>query len=355
MSRRIRLMLLVALSSTAAVVAAKPATDRPWLNSALSPDERSSLAVKAMTEDEKLQLVLGYFATDWQGKHPPAGVRYGSAGFVPGIARVRIPSQWQTDAGEGVATQGASSDKRERTALPSGLATAATWNPKIGFEGGRMIGSEARASGFNVMLAGGVDLERDPRNGRNFEYGGEDPLLAGTIVGAEIAGIQSNRIISTAKHYAVNDLEIGRKGHDAQIDPAAARMSDLLAFQFEIERGDPGSVMCSYNRVNGTYACENKWLLTDVLRGAFGFPGYVMSDWGAVHSTVPSALAGLDQDSGWPFDDAPYFGPALKVAIASGQVPPARLDEMATRILRWMFAVGVVDDPVAASAPIDFA
>ena len=100
MSRRIRLMLLVALSSTAAVVAAKPATDRPWLNSALSPDERSSLAVKAMTEDEKLQLVLGYFATDWQGKHPPAGVRYGSAGFVPGIARLGIPSQWQTDAGE---------------------------------------------------------------------------------------------------------------------------------------------------------------------------------------------------------------------------------------------------------------
>jgi beta-glucosidase len=135
-----------------------------------------------------------------------------------------------------------------------------------------MIGSEARASGFNVMLAGGVNLARDPRNGRNFEYGGEDPLLAGTIVGAQIAGIQSNHIISTTKHYALNDLEIGRKGHDAQIDPAAARMSDLLAFQFAIERGDPGSVMCSYNKVNGDFACENDWLLNRVLKMDFGFP-----------------------------------------------------------------------------------
>ena len=355
MSRRIRLMLLVALSSTAAVVAAKPATDRPWLNSALSPDERSSLAVKAMTEDEKLQLVLGYFATDWQGKHPPAGVRYGSAGFVPGIARLGIPSQWETDAGEGVATQGASSDKRERTALPSGLATAATWNPKIGFEGGRMIGSEARASGFNVMLAGGVDLERDPRNGRNFEYGGEDPLLAGTIVGSEIAGIQSNHIITTTKHYALNDLETGRKGHDAQIDTAAARMSDLLAFQFAIERGHPGSVMCSYNKVNGDFACENDWLLNRVLKGDFGFHGYVMSDWGAVHSTVKATLNGLDQQSGWPFDDQQYFGPPLKAAIAAGSVPQTRLDDMARRVLYAMFSTGAVDHPVSPDGPINFA
>jgi beta-glucosidase len=355
MSRRIRLMLLVALSSTAAaVVAAKPATDRPWLNSALSPDQRASLAVKAMTEDEKLQLVLGYFATDWQGKHPPAGVRYGSAGFVPGIERLGIPPQWQTDAGEGVATQGASTDKRERTALPSGLATAATWNPKIGFEGGRMIGSEARASGFNVMLAGGVDLERDPRNGRNFEYGGEDPLLAGTIVGSEIAGIQSNHIISTTKHYALNDLETGRKGHDAQIDAAAARMSDLLAFQFAIERGDPGSVMCSYNKVNGDFACENDWLLNRVLKGDFGFHGYVMSDWGAVHSTVKAALNGLDQQSGWPFDDQQYFGPPLKAAIAAGRVPQTRLDDMARRVLYAMFSTGAVDHPVSPDGRINF-
>ncbi|MEP7130900.1 MAG: beta-glucosidase [Sphingomicrobium sp.] len=346
----------IAVCAASAAPAAPAA--RPWLNRSLGPDERAALAVAQMTQDEKLSLVFGWFATnaDWKANYKaPTGVRYGSAGYIPGIARLGIPPQWQTDAGVGVATQGAAPDKRERTALPAGIATAATWNPDLAFQGGRMIGAEARASGFNVMLAGGVNLLRDPRNGRNFEYGGEDPLLAGTIVGSEIAGIQSNHIISTSKHYALNDLETGRKGHDAQIDPAAARMSDLLAFQFEIERGDPGSVMCSYNRANGAYACENKWLLTEVLRGAFGFPGYVMSDWGATHSTVPAALAGLDQESGWPFDDAFFFASPLKAAIAFGQVPPARLDEMATRIVRSMFAHGVVDNPVPASAPIDYA
>ena len=319
------------------------------------PDERAEATLKKMTQDEKLQLVFAYFASDWQGKKPPAGVRYGSAGFVPGIPRLGIPPQYETDAGVGVATQGGAAQKRERTSLPSGIATAATWNPDIAFQGGRMIGSEARSSGFNVMLAGGVNLARDPRNGRNFEYGGEDPLLAGTIVGSEIAGIQSNHIISTTKHYALNDLETGRKGHDVRIDPAAARMSDLLAFQFAIERGEPGSVMCSYNKVDGDFACENDWLLNQVLKGDFRYPGYVMSDWGAVHSTVKSAKNGLDQQSGWPFDDKPYYGSLLKQAVASGQVSKNRLDDMARRVLRSMYAHGLVDNPVADGAPIDYA
>ena len=201
-----------------------------------------------------------------------------------------------------------------------------------------MIGSEARASGFNVMLAGGVDLVRDPRNGRNFEYGGEDPLLAGTMVGSEIAGIQSNHIISTIKHYALNDQETGRNDHDALIDPAAARMSDLLAFQIAIERGNPGSVMCSYNQVNGDFACENAWLLNrGAARRDFGFRGYVMSDWGAVHSTEKAALNGLDQESGWPFDDAALFRRAAEGCGAAGRVPQARLDDMARRVLRALY------------------
>jgi beta-glucosidase len=349
--------LRIALAASAALMipSAAYSQPQPWRNASLSPDERAAMVVQQMTQDEKLTLVFGYFASDWQGKKPPAAGRYGSAGYVPGVPRLGIPPQWETDAGVGVATQGGAAVKRERTSLPSGIATAATWNPQVAFQGGRMIGSEARNSGFNVMLAGGVDLARDPRNGRNFEYGGEDPLLAGTIVGSEIAGIQSNHVISTTKHYALNDLETGRKGHDARIDPAAARMSDLLAFQFAIERGDPGSVMCSYNRVDGDFACENDWLLNRVLKGDFAFPGYVMSDWGAVHSTVKAALGGLDQQSGWPFDDKPYFGDLLKAAVASGQVPEARLDDMARRVLRSMFAHGLVDDPVPASAPIDYA
>jgi beta-glucosidase len=345
--------LLLAASSFPAF-AQTPA--QPWLNPALTADERTSLAVGQMTRDEKLTLVFGYFATDFGSdyKAPKEG-RYGSAGYVPGIPRLGIPPQWQTDAGIGVATQGGAQQKRERTALPSGMATTATWNPETAFAGGRMIGSEARSSGFNVMLAGGVNLVRDPRNGRNFEYGGEDPLLAGTMVGAQIAGIQSNNVISTIKHYAMNDLETERSIHDARINQAAARMSDLLAFQFGFERGNPGSVMCAYNKVNGDWSCENKWLLTDVLRNDIGFQGYVMTDWGGTHSTVKAALAGLDQTSGWPFDKEPYFREPLAKAVASGQVPEARLNEMATRILRPMFALGVVDKPVNEGGTIDFA
>lgn len=317
------------------------------------PDERAAAAVSKMTLDEKLQLVLGYFGSDWQGKKPPAEARYGSAGYVPGIPRLGIPPQYETDAGIGVATQGGASVKRLRTALPSGIGTAATWNPELAFKGGQMIGAEARASGFNVMLAGGVNLARDPRNGRNFEYGGEDPLLAGTIVGSEIAGIQSNHIISTTKHYALNDLETGRKGHDARIDHGAARMSDLLAFQLANERGQPGSVMCSYNKVDGDFACENAWLLNEVLKGDFGFKGYVMSDWGAVHSTEKAALNGLDQQSGWPFDDKPYYGELLKAAVAAGTVPQARIDDMARRIVYALYATGAADNPVAENGTID--
>jgi beta-glucosidase len=355
MNKVARFICSAALASLVGAAAHSQGSSRPWLDRSLDPDRRAELAVKQMTRDEKLTLVFGYFASDWEGKKPPAGVRYGSAGYVPGIPRLGIPPQHETDAGVGVATQGGAAVKRERTALPSGIATAATWNPDLAFQGGRMIGAEARASGFNVMLAGGVNLARDPRNGRNFEYGGEDPLLAGTIVGSEIAGIQSNHIISTTKHYALNDLETGRKGHDAQIDPGAARMSDLLAFQLAIERGDPGSVMCAYNKVNGDFACENDWLLNKVLKGDFAFPGYVMTDWGAMHSTAKAAINGADQQSGWPFDDKPYFGQLLKDAVAAGQVPQARLDDMARRVLRAMFAHGVVDNPVSENGPIDFA
>ncbi|WP_339528137.1 glycoside hydrolase family 3 N-terminal domain-containing protein, partial [Pseudomonas sp. EL_65y_Pfl2_R96] len=142
--------------------------------------------------------------------HAPADAHSGSAGYVPAIARLGIPAQHQTDAGVGVATQGGAPVKRERTALPSNLATAASWDVAIARAGGAMIGDEARRSGFNVMLAGGVDLLREPRNGRNFEYGGEDPLLAGTMVAEQVIGIQSNHIVSTIKHYAINDQETDR-------------------------------------------------------------------------------------------------------------------------------------------------
>ncbi|MQA36654.1 beta-glucosidase family protein [Rugamonas aquatica] len=334
---------------------------RPWLDSAQSPDARAVQLVAAMTLDEKIQTVFAYFSTEFAPKKftPPKEGRPDSAGYVPGIARLGLPPQYQSDAGVGVATQAVSKKPYERTSLPSGLATAATWNPKLAFAGGAMIGGEARSSGFNFLLAGGVNLMREPRNGRNFEYGGEDPLLAGVMVGEQIRGIQSNHVVSTVKHYAFNDQETNRNHVNVKIADAAGRMSDLLALQIAIERGQPGAVMCAYNRVNGAYACESDYLLNQVLKQDWAYPGFVMSDWGATHSTIPAALTGLDQQSGHPFDKAAYFNEGLKEAVVNGHVPQARLDDMVKRITRAMFANGLVEHPVvaptSAGAGIDFA
>ena len=276
------------------VVAAAAAVLCAQANAVENADARAAKAVAALTPDEKIKLVFGYFSTDFNGTRKPDQGIEGAAGFVYGIERLGIPAQQITDAGIGVATQPAAKTLRVRTALPANIAIAASWNPDTGFAGGAMIGNEAHLSGHNVMLAGGADLQRDPRNGRNFEYAGEDPLLTGVMVGAQIRGIQSNHVISTLKHFAYNDQETGRFVADVKIDDPAGPMSDLLGFQIAIERGDPGSVMCSYNRLHGTYACENDFLLNKVLKGDWGYKGYVMSDWGGTHSTIPAALAGLD-------------------------------------------------------------
>lgn len=336
----------------------------PWLDAKLPPDVRARAAVAAMTQDEKLRLVFGYsdqavtevskvpdeiVSPELKGYVASRAVK-GSAGFVPGVARLGIPDQTQTDASIGVRNSFIPS-----TALPSSLATAASFDPEVPKAGGAMIGAEARATGHNTMLSGGVNLAREPRNGRNFEYAGEDPLLAEIMVGALIEGIQSNRIVSTIKHFAVNDYETLRTSVDVTISAAAMRQSELLAFELAIEKGDPGSVMCSYNLVNGRWACENDYLLNTILKGDWGFKGFVMSDWGAVHSTG-AANDGLDQFTGFCcVADKPWFAPnVLKAALQSGKIPARRLDDMVERILWALFAKGAVDNPVKA-APIDYA
>jgi beta-glucosidase len=273
---------------------------------------------------------------------PPAGAMQ-AAGYVPGLPRLGIPALSESDASLGIANAGRKDD--DATPLPSGVALAATWDAKTAFDSGAMIGRQARQKGFNVLLAGGVNLLRDPRNGRNFEYLGEDPLLAGTLAGASIAGIQSNHIVSTIKHFAINDQETGRMVLSAEIDEAAFRESDLLAFEIAIETGHPGSVMCAYNRVGGTYACENPFLLTDVLRADWHYPGWVMSDWGAVHG-VAAAKAGLDQESGQQLDKKVFFDAPLKAAVQGGDVSAGRVREMTHRLLRSMFAAGLFEHPI---------
>jgi beta-glucosidase len=276
-------------------------------------------------------------------RSPPAGA-IRAAGYVPGLERLGVPALTESDASLGVANAGRGAND-DATALPSGLALAAGWDAEGARAAGAMIGKQARQKGFNVLLAGGANLVREPRNGRAFEYLGEDPLLTGTLAGASIRGIQSNHIVSTAKHFAANDQETGRMVLDVQVDEAALRESDLLAFELALESGQPGSVMCAYNRVGGTYACENQHLLNDVLRKDWGWPGWVMSDWGAVHS-VKAAAAGLDQESGEQLDRQVFFGAPLKAGVEKGEIPASQVRTMAHRVLRSMFANGLFDEPV---------
>jgi beta-glucosidase len=326
---------------------------RPWLDRTLPAEIRVALTLEAMTLDEKIRLVHGRVGFSFGGKPKPDGA-IGSADYVEGIPRLGIPALQESDAGLGVANPHNVRPGDEATPFPSGLAIAATFDAELAELAGTRMGAEARAKGFNVLLAGGANITRDPRNGRNFEYAGEDPLLTGVIVGSTIRGIQSNRIISTIKHFALNAQETDRLVLSANIDPVAARESDLLAFQIGIEVGRPHAVMGAYNRVNGTYSCENDFLLNQVLKRDWAYSGFVMSDWGAVHTTEKAALSGLDQESGEEMDEQVYFGSALKEAVEKGNVPLERLNDMVRRILRGMFASGIVDDPPKPGGSIDY-
>ncbi len=318
---------------------------------AATAEQRTAEFQARLTQEERIALVHGVvgFPLGKNGKIPEGAV--GSAGYVPGIPRLGIPALQESDAGLGIADPGNVRAGEGDTPLPSGLAMASGWNMGLAREAGAMIGEEAHRRGMNVLLAGGVNLARDPRNGRNFEYLGEDPLLAGRLDGAIIGGIQSRHVISTIKHFAFNDQETLRMMADVHIAPQAARESDLLAFEIAIEDGHPGAVMCSYNLIGGAYGCDNASLLDTVLKGDWHYPGWVMSDWGAVHD-VAAANHGLDQESGAEFDNAVYFDAPLRAALASGVVPAGRLQDMTTRILRAMFTVGLFDNP-PVHTPID--
>ena len=340
-------LIALALATTSGVALANPPAD-----AAQSAESRARATVARMNADEKVVLTNGIMALPiFPGIPVPADAIAG-AGYVPGITRLGIPALRETDASLGVAWVGGVRHDGA-TALPSGLAQAASWNPDLMRRGGAMIGSEARAKGFNVLLAGGANLTRDPRNGRTFEYLSEDPLLTGMLVGAAIAGIQSNHIISTIKHYALNGQETGRKFVDIRISEPAARESDLLAFEIGIEQGHPGSVMCAYNQVNGDHACDSDWLLNTVLKHDWHWDGFVMSDWGAVPG-MQAALHGLDQQSGSQIDRAVFFGKTLAAAAARDKAVARHVDAMNTRVLAAIYANGLDTYPAAPGGKIDF-
>lgn len=328
------IVLIASLPSSAFAQSLTNAQAKPSCSDrSLSPDKRADLVIAQMTLDEKITLVHGVEGPLAQQNS------LGGAGYVPGIPRLGIPALQMTDGRSGVANIG--SRGRYATALPSALADAATWDLNSAYEYGALLGKEVRDLGFNVSLGGTANIIREPRNGRNFECLGEDPILVGKMLGRELKGTQDQQVIGNINRYAVNDQETGRFIGNSVIGKRAMQETDLLAFQIAIKESGVGTVMCAYNRLNGVYACQDPYLLTSVLKEAWDFKGWVMTDWGAAHSTVPSALAGLDQE----MPTGKYFGDPLKAAIESGTVPVSRLNDMAHRILRTEFALGVIDNP----------
>ena len=302
-----------------------------------------------MTDDERFSLIISVFGhvpgsiAGPRDARIPADLKNMSAGYTPGIPRLGIPAIQSSDASMGITNPGYRPDDKGATAFPALIALGSSFNPELVRQEGEAIGREARIRGFNVQLAGGCNLARDPRNGRNFEYFSEDPWLSAVLAASQVTGIQSQGVVSTLKHYTLNCNETNRHWLDAIIDPDAHRESDLLTFQIAIERSQPGSIMSGYNKINGEYAGGNDYLLNEVLKKAWGYKGYVMSDWGATPEWE-YALKGLDQESGVQADVALWgseaFTDRLRDGYARGEFPKERLSDMVRRIVRSLLEVG---------------
>jgi beta-glucosidase len=298
-----------------------------------TPDERANATLAQMTQAEKLQMVQGGVTTNLTWGYT---VPLGAAGWVPANTRLGIPALYLADGSVGVGNA-----VGPATALPSSLASAASWDTTEAAKYGTVIGTELADYGINVNLGGNINLiGREPRDGRTFETKGEDPILAGKITAAHINAIQAQHVIGGIKHFAFNDQESGRSTANVIIDERSGRESDLLAFEIGVKDSNVQSVMCSYNLTNSQYDCENEHLLNQVLKTDWAFPGFVMSDWWATESTVNAANNGLDQEQ----PNQQFFS-TLGGAITAGQVPQSRLDDMVHRILRAMYEVGIFDNP----------
>ena len=318
--------------------AAAPAADNAFMNDVAH--RRADMLVKQLTLDEKLQLI--------HSQYQMSDVPGGGAGYIQGVPRLGIPSINMVDS-----ATGSGSTVQPSTTFPATLALAASWDPTLAYEFGAVIAHQLREQGFAMGLGGGTNLAREARGGRMFEYLGEDPVLAGEMLAARTRATQDHKVIATIKHYVGNEQETNRMGGNDTIDERTLRELYLLPFELAVEQGRPGSVMCSYNKIDGDYACENQHVLNDVLKGDWHFQGQVQSDWGAAHSTAKAINAGLDEEE----DVGPtvFLTPALvKQALDSHQITQARLDDMVRRKLYVMIKTGVMDDPPKGGQPINF-
>lgn len=283
--------------------------------------------LKQMTLEEKIDLLSG---------------RRGFNTFP--IERLGIPALKMADGPMGVRNYGPS------TVFPAGIGLAATWDAAMAKRVGAAMAQDARARGVNILLGPAINIYRVPVNGRNFEYYGEDPFLAGQTAASFIQGVQSQGVIATVKHFALNNQEYQRNSISAEADERTMQEIYLPAFKAAVQQGKAWAVMASYNKINGTYATANELLETEILKKDWGFRGIVMSDWGAAHDGIADALAGLDLE----MPSGRYMTREILLpAVKSGQVPESVIDDKVRRILRAAISMGFLDKPAdAATQPI---
>lgn len=333
-----RMFRLLALAIIIAVVAAPPLqtqaaaadTDRPWMNTSLSAEERTELLLKAMTLEDKVSFVTGNL-NNYYGFYNAPLEKYG------------IPALQMADGPAGVRIANPDIQDKKSTSLPAPIALAATWDTDAAKRYGDLLGDEAYNTTHNVLLGPGFDIARMPWGARNFESLGEDPLLQSELGVSYVSGVQSHPVIATAKHFLLNNQETERFTINSEASERAIEEVYMRPFAAAVEKANLGAAMCSFNKVNGVAACDNKTLMTDILKKQLGFKGFIMSDYGANMSTVESALAGLDLET--PGEPNGKWGSHLLEAVKNGQVSEAQIDEMASRILLQMFDKGLFDHP----------
>jgi beta-glucosidase len=335
---------VVAALGVPAGVAAAQEPSPPWSDTSLSPDRRADLVLSAMTPEERAELMSADLGTPW-------------AYFNAGIERLGIPSLRMLDAGSGLRLgsllsgdggtggggSGGGPGNGQATAMPSTMLLAASFDRRLAARYGRTVAEEVHEVGGNVLLGPNGDIVRNPWWGRANETESEDPLLTGRIVGAYVRGAEDEGVITDLKHYNVYTQEINRNvPYESRVDERALREIYTPPWEAAVRNG-LSSTMCAFPRVNGEYACQNRHLLVDILKGRLGFDGFVLTDFGAAHSTVESLNNGLDMETG----NREFYTPAtIAAAVQSGQVSQATVDEHVHRILRTMFAHGLFErDP----------
>ena len=323
-------------SASTAVAAAVPA-DCPWMDTTRTPDQRARLLLRASTLNQELRWL------DEQAANSPTVTTFGGVTYPVQVPCT--PTVVYTDGPDYVrGSPGV-------TVFPAQIALASAWNDGLAYDKGAAQADEAFRSRKNVLLGPGIASGRTPLSGRTPEYLGEDPLLSGNLAASVTNGIQrgtpdGEAVMSTLKHYIANEQELDRQTSSSNIDGRTLREVYDAPFRIAVAKGNPGSVMCSYNQVNGVYACENP-LLDNLLKADDGFKGYVMSDFGAVHSTYQSLNAGLDQELNRPR----FYTPAtIGAALDAGQVSRGQIDEAAFRVVRAYIANGLFDHPLPATA-----